>query len=142
MPSEKRDPVDAIVVDVADDEHRVTINRGSLDGVKLDHRYLVYELGRDDIIDPESGESLGRLEIVKGTGIVIHVQERMSTIQSDRTAKSSSRRIVRRPSKAMQSLLSIAAGFPQEEEELQNLPPSELPFDSPKKGDHAKRVNA
>jgi hypothetical protein len=130
----------ATVVHVSDDDHQVTINRGANHGVKLDQRYLVYALSRDEINDPETGESLGHLEIVRGTGVVIHVQEKMATLQSDRSDKAGSRRIVRKPSSAYRSLFAITGAL-TEEEEYQNLPPRQLAFESPQVGDKAKRVN-
>ena len=43
---------------------------------------LIYNLG-DAIRDPETGEVLGDLETIRGTGIAVHVQAKMSTIRSD-----------------------------------------------------------
>lgn len=60
----------------------VVINRGSTDGIKLDDKFLIYRLG-DEIKDPETQEILGTLEIVLGHGKAIHVQERITTIESD-----------------------------------------------------------
>ena len=60
---------------------QIVINRGEVDGVSLEDRYVVYKLGKQ-ITDPETGENLGRLEHVKGRGKVIHVQERVSTLET------------------------------------------------------------
>jgi hypothetical protein len=68
------------------DEYRVAINRGARDGVKQGQRFLVYEVGEEEIKDPETGESLGHLEIVRGTAKVVHVQELLATLESDQTA--------------------------------------------------------
>ena len=65
------------------DKYKVVINAGSNQGVKIGQRYLLYTLSNEDITDPDTNESLGFLEIVKGTGKVIHVQEKMCTIESD-----------------------------------------------------------
>jgi hypothetical protein len=128
----------ATVVRTSPDDHQVTINRGAEHGVKLDHRYLVYQLSEEEIIDPETGDSLGHLEIVKGTGVVIHVQEKMATLQSDRTDKAGSKRIVRKPKiQGFEALFSPI----MTEEEFQNLPPRQIAFDDPRVGDKAKRVN-
>ena len=64
--------------------NRVVINRGSMHGIKEGQRMLVYSLSDEEIQDPETGESLGSLEIYKGTGKVIAVQEKLSVIESDR----------------------------------------------------------
>jgi len=63
------------------DQTRVIINRGSFDEVGVNDRFLIYQHG-EEIYDPDTNESLGRIEIVKGRGVVTHVQERMATIES------------------------------------------------------------
>ena len=63
------------------DEYRVVINAGKKDGVEIGHRFLIYKIG-DEILDPDRKESLGRIEVVKGKGEVIHVQDRMATLQT------------------------------------------------------------
>ena len=64
------------------DEFTLVINIGSDDEIEKGQRFLVYSISPDDIIDPDTNESLGKLEIVKGTGTVTHVQEKMATIES------------------------------------------------------------
>lgn len=63
------------------DQYRVVINVGRVDGVKVGQRFLIYKIG-DEVIDPDTKGSLGRLEVVKGIGEVIHVQEKMATLQT------------------------------------------------------------
>lgn len=63
---------------------RIVINRGSEHGIKKGQQMLVYSLEENEIKDPNTGESLGRLEIYKGTGRIIHVQEKISILESDR----------------------------------------------------------
>lgn len=63
------------------DQYRVVINAGRIDDVKVGQRFLIYKIG-DEVIDPDTDESLGRLEVVKGIGEVIHVQDRMATLQT------------------------------------------------------------
>lgn len=43
---------------------------------------MIYAIG-DMITDPDSGEELERLEIVKGIGRVVHLQGKISTVESD-----------------------------------------------------------
>lgn len=62
-------------------ENALVINLGSEDGLAEHDRLLVYSLG-DEIVDPETNEALGLLEIVRGRGEVRHLQARMATIQS------------------------------------------------------------
>ena len=63
------------------DERRVVLNKGSRDHISNGDRFIVFNLG-GEIHDPETGESLGILEEIKGKGEVIHVQDHMCTIQT------------------------------------------------------------
>lgn len=67
-------------------EYTVVLNRGSSHGVEVGDRFLVYRIG-DEIYDPATRKSLGKLEIVCGTGRITHVQENMSTLRSDQTTR-------------------------------------------------------
>lgn len=59
------------------DETRLMLNVGSAHGVKPGMHFVVFEEG-EDVTDPETGESLGKMELVKAEVVVEHVQERMS----------------------------------------------------------------
>lgn len=68
----------------------IVINRGSEHGIKVGERLHVVRLG-DEIIDPDTNESLGQMESLVGRVQVIHVQENMSTAVSlDRFPRASS----------------------------------------------------
>lgn len=116
----------AQVVSVYND-YRIVINRGSEHGIEVGQRFLLYELG-DEVVDPSTNESLGRLEIPKGTGTVLHLQDKMATIQSDRY-KPPQTRIIKR------GLYSL---HPEEEEVI----PSDvrLKFTRPSVGDQVKPI--
>lgn len=62
--------------------YKLVINRGASSGIKEGQRFLVYKIG-DEIFDPDTKESLGNLDIVRGTGRVVHLQDSMATIESD-----------------------------------------------------------
>ena len=79
---ETRNTSPACVVKVVS-ETRVAINRGARDDIREGMRFVVYKLSTGEIEDPFTRESLGQLEIVKGTGKVISVQETMSILESD-----------------------------------------------------------
>jgi hypothetical protein len=64
------------------DEYKVVINAGSRQDICEGQKYLIFSIDNDEIFDPDTGESLGYLEIVKGTGIVTHVQEKIATLES------------------------------------------------------------
>ena len=99
------------------------LNVGSDDGVSKGDLYLVYALG-EEIFDPDSGESLGQIEILKGRGKVTHVQRKMCTLESTST------RTIRRK---MNSLLSSLYG--SEEDEAITIS-----FDEPVVGDLATKL--
>lgn len=63
------------------DEYTVVINLGCADGVTFTDRFLIYNMG-EEILDPETGKSLGRLEIVCGEGKPSHIQDKMTTLTS------------------------------------------------------------
>lgn len=114
------------------DDYTVVVNKGSKDSVKTSQRFLVYEIG-EEIYDPDTKASLGRLEIVKGTGRVTHVQENMATIESDMSSMASkSVKRIKRP-----GAFAMIAGT-EEVEEL--LPAQREPFINPKVGDVAKPI--
>lgn len=71
---------DCLVARVLNDRELV-LNQGSDDGVSLGDKFLIFTLG-DEITDPNTDESLGCLELIKGKGEVVHVQERLCTIRT------------------------------------------------------------
>ncbi|MFH1008608.1 MAG: hypothetical protein V1800_14100 [Candidatus Latescibacterota bacterium] len=68
------------------DETTFLLNKGAQDGVRNGMRFVVFDEG-DEVSDPESGESLGVWEIVKGTLIVVNTQERLSMAQTPEKTK-------------------------------------------------------
>jgi hypothetical protein len=72
---------------------KIVLNKGEDDNIKLNQRFVIFGLG-DEIIDPQTKRSLGRLEVVRGTVKVIHLQPKMATAESDK--KVSYPRTVRR----------------------------------------------
>ena len=55
----------------------MVLGAGADKGVGIGMEFVIYEKG-DEIIDPETKESLGCLEIVKGYVTVVNVQEKVS----------------------------------------------------------------
>lgn len=66
----------------------VVLGAGSTSGVQEGMEFVIYENG-DEIIDPETKESLGVLEIVKGYVTIVNVQPKLAI------AKTHSRTITR-----------------------------------------------
>lgn len=109
------------------DDYQLALNIGKDQGVKLDQRYQIYALSEHEIIDPLTSDSLGYLEIVKGTGKVTSVQSHMCIIESDMRTPSR-KKIVRKP----------AFGYQQLEEYFDS---DDCPFDDPEIGDYAKLID-
>lgn len=110
-------------------EYRIVINRGNEHNIRLGQRFLIYSLSDEEIIDPITNEPLGYLEIVKGTGKVINVQERISIIESDKT-EILNKKIIRKGS--LYSFLGDAV------EEIAS--PERVPFEAVQVGDRAKPI--
>jgi len=66
------------------DQYKLVINKGSIDGIRESQRMLVYYIDKEEIKDPDTGKSLGYLELVRGSGRIIFVQEEISILESDR----------------------------------------------------------
>ncbi|MCB1348787.1 MAG: hypothetical protein KDK11_09155 [Maritimibacter sp.] len=122
----------ARVVKVIDD-FTVVINRGAKNGVQKGQVFLIFSLG-EEVIDPETEESLGALETVRGDASVTHVQEAMSTLTSvSKERNASTRRTIRRPSIGI-------LGLGTEQEEIFEEPSTKIkPLES-EIGDYAKPV--
>ncbi len=62
---------------------QLVLNIGEQDGIDPQMRFLVYGISEEQIIDPVTKEPLGYLELVRGTGRVAYIQEKMCIISSD-----------------------------------------------------------
>ncbi|MEC5238939.1 FlgT C-terminal domain-containing protein [Bacillus mycoides] len=118
----------AKVIKVLDYGYKLVINRGAENGIKKGQRFLVYHLD-EELYDPDTGKSLGTLEVVRGTGIVTHVQENLATIESDVVG---SERTIKK------SYNPLWKSMGETGEEI--VTPTKAPFDSPKIGDLAKPI--
>ena len=118
------------------DEYMLVINKGSDDGIKDGQRFLIYAIG-DEVTDPDTGEPLGKLEIVKGTGRVTHCQAKLSTVSSDMQA--SARRTVRHKPSPLRGLMSAMEPLYLQETE-ETLPAQKVPFEAAKAGDLVKPI--
>lgn len=92
----------------------VVINRGRIHGIKENDVFIIYEEG-EDIKDPTTNESLGRLEIVKGTGVVGHLQENICTIKPITYKKREITKTEKKPMQTMSWALKSINGNQQEE---------------------------
>jgi hypothetical protein len=84
-PQEREMRIEGRVARILTDEG-IVINRGSDHGVREGKRFVVFtEL--DEVEDPESGDSLGKLELVKARIVASHVQERMAVCTAEPPAR-------------------------------------------------------
>lgn len=109
--------------------YSIVINGGSDVGLRKGQRFVVYELG-EMIVDPETGDELEQLEVIRGTGRIAHVQERIATIESD--MKEERPVTIKRKS----SLGSMKTIFGDTEETEINR--SDISFHEPQVGDLAR----
>lgn len=106
--------------------YQLVINGGEDSGLKKGQRILVYGIG-EMIKDPETGEDLEQIEIVRGTGKVVHLQGKIATIESD--MKEERPVTIKRKS----GFGAMASVFGETEETEINR--EDLPFDGPQVGD-------
>ncbi|WP_264529313.1 hypothetical protein [Flavobacterium sp. N502540] len=71
-----------IVVASKIDDYTIVINKGLKDFINSNMRFLVYQEG-NEIIDPSTNNSLGKLEIPKGFFKVLHIQDSMTILVSE-----------------------------------------------------------
>lgn len=70
------------------DKYTIVVNKGSEHGVSVGNKFLVIGIG-DAIIDPDTGQELEKLEIVRGKVVATHVQVKIATMKSYEYEKSS-----------------------------------------------------
>ena len=117
-------------------EYEVVINKGSEAGVQDEHEFLIYSLG-EDLQDPDTGESLGKLEIVRGKAKVKHVQTLVTTLASNEYEYTERKKIIRdtqgTPFAALAGLTGTTTEVIGPEKEL-------LPFDDVTAGCFVRRI--
>ena len=116
----------ATVVKVIND-HKLVMNRGEQNGIREGQRMMVYRIDDEEILDPHTGESLGFLELVRGTGRIIFVQDKISIIETDQ--KKTYRKRIENSSLGLRSYKSEVV----ESDELK-------PFDNAQVGDLVKPI--
>ena len=76
------------------DDYTLVINKGAQDGVTMGDRFLIYHLG-EEMIDPDTKESLGVLEIICGEGKPEHIQERFTTLTTSKQSIKKSKTVIK-----------------------------------------------
>jgi hypothetical protein len=134
MPKAKRFP--AKVQKVLSD-FKVVINRGSMHGIKRGQRFLVYNQSNEEIRDIDTEESLGFLEIVRGTGRITHVQEKIATLESDMKIETG-KRITK--SVPLSTTHWVTWKLTGPDEIIEDITNEIKPFDDVQKGDFVKPI--
>jgi len=62
-------------------KYQVVINKGSSHGLEEGQKFLIVGLG-DILIDPDTGDPLEKLEIVRGRAVAVHVQSTIATLKT------------------------------------------------------------
>lgn len=109
--------------------YQVVINGGSESGLRPGQRLLIYDVG-EMIEDPESGEELEAIEILRGTGRIVHLQTKIATVESD--MKEDEPITIKRTS----NLSSIRGLFGDTEQT--EIRRREVAFDEPQIGDYVR----
>lgn len=107
------------------DEYNLIINGGAENGILPNQRFIVYVLDGPTIINPDTSEVIGKLETVKGTGIVSFLEDKWCRITSDRYRKASEYDMFKRDESNIYDIL---------QEKIQ------IPFSSVSVGDLVKPV--
>lgn len=130
MESKKKAVVATII-----DEYNVVLNRGTKNGVQIGDHYQLYYLSDEDIIDPETNTSLGKLEYIIGMGKVINVQDTMCTLESCDFDKESTVKKITKSNPYTNIFLNNSTTT---EEIIE--PPKKKPFENVKKGILARLI--
>lgn len=121
------------------DQFKVVLNIGAAQGVTTGDDYIIYRIG-EDIIDPDTGDSLGEYEEVIGRGTVTHVQDKMCTLESSEI-KSSGRKVIRKYTGGRSGMFTVIAGLGSPSEEIIEEPEKiAQPFSHALVGDMARRL--
>lgn len=126
-----------IIQDVEHECYKAVINKGNEDFVKLGDKFLIVGLGKE-IIDPDTNQSLGNLEIVRGKAKVIHVQAKMATVESINFKKPTPEKTIEESTNNLHFALGLGGKVKKTtyKEQEQIL----LPFEDIKIGDIAKKI--
>lgn len=115
---------------------KIVLNCGKEQDIKLGDKFEIFGLTKS-LIDPETQEDLGRAEIIRGKGKVVHIQEKLCTVESYLTEGGfGSRKIIKKTS----SLGSLWSGSPSTEEEITGEP-SLKKFEDLQIGDYARKLD-
>ena len=113
--------------------YQIVLNIGKEDGVSINDKFLIFGLGKM-ISDPETGNDLEKLEIPRGEGKVIHVQNKICTVES--TGISDTPKTITRINKIPLSFSLFSTSTEERETKIEKMP-----FDKVQIGDLARKVD-
>lgn len=116
--------------------NEVVVNLGRVDGVRDDAQFLVFVLG-EELTDPDTQESLGPLERVRGKGAAKHVQPHMTTVRSTERRRV---RVDRVRPYAPTRIDRMLSSFPRDSEVVTEEVEEAAPFEDVKVGDLVRVV--
>lgn len=121
---------------------KVILNCGKSQGIKLNDEFLIYGLTQP-LKDPDSGEDLGEGQIVRGKGMVVHLQDKLCTVESNIYKRSSDKKIIRTVQSANPFTYNIlgAVTIPTTTEEVQPGQTYIESFDGLQIGDFAEKIS-
>ena len=87
---------------------QIVINAGK-EKIKQFDKFLVYSLD-EELFDPDTNESLGQLETVKGTAEPLHIQDKLTTLQSNKfdIVKEETKKVIKSKSNSKRHSSSLA----------------------------------
>lgn len=116
--------------------YQIVLNAGKEDGLQIGDKFIIFGVG-EMIKDPDSGEDLERLEIPRGKGKVIYLQNKICTIESIEVSETPTTiKKTNRISSAFAA--SLLYGYPDTEES--QIKREKMPFNDIQIGDYAKKV--
>ncbi|QDF28290.1 hypothetical protein [Halarcobacter anaerophilus] len=92
-------------------DYTVVINAGYNDDIQENYEFLIYEKG-EELFDPDTNESLGFLENVKGTASPIHIQNKMTTLKSNKYSVLEQKKIIKKSGRY--GLAALSGGVTEE----------------------------
>lgn len=113
--------------------YQIILNCGLESGYSNGQKFLIYGLGKT-IKDPDTGEDLETLEIVRGKGKIIHLQNKICTIESIEINETPTTITRKSP---VGNTLSLLGMGPTEETQLRR---DKMPFDEVQIGDLARPI--
>jgi hypothetical protein len=112
--------------------YQIVLNIGKDDDVSINDKFLIFGMG-EMIKDLDTGEELERLEIPRGKGKVVHLQNKICTVESIEISETPT--TIKRTNRFSSGFANI---FPNiEESEIRR---DKLPFEEVQIGDCARKI--